>query len=89
MCQNDIRPDLYRERFGESLGELLPKLDESLVPFLEDAVLEACEGGYRLTAEGRLLMRPVATVFDDYLDPGLDPGLDPESVGQRRFSRTI
>jgi oxygen-independent coproporphyrinogen-3 oxidase len=81
MCQNEIRPDAYQERFGESLRELIPNLEESLAPFLADGVLEACEDGYRLTAEGRLLMRPVAMTFDAYLDPTPD--------GRPRFSRTL
>ncbi len=78
MCQNEIWPDGYAERFGETLEARIPDLEEKLAPFLADGVLVTTPSGYRLSAEGRLLMRSVAMAFDAYLG---DDG--------PRFSRTV
>jgi oxygen-independent coproporphyrinogen-3 oxidase len=82
MCQNEIRGDAYFDRFGERLDARIPDLEARLAPFVADGVLLALPGGWRLSAEGRLLMRPVAMAFDAYL------GERDESAAPR-FSRTV
>jgi oxygen-independent coproporphyrinogen-3 oxidase len=81
MCQNEIAPAAYEAAFGEELDLLIPDLDGRLEPFERDGLLERQNGGHRLTAEGRLLMRPIAMTFDAYLEPG------PDTLP--RYSRTV
>ncbi len=83
MCQNEVRPDAYTTRFGEPLESLLPDLASRLQPFVDDGVLGRSGNGWRLTPEGRLLMRPVAMSFDAYLGERAGAGDPP------RFSRTV
>jgi oxygen-independent coproporphyrinogen-3 oxidase len=84
MCHGDIDRDDYRAAFGEQLQDRIPDLAERLSPFESDGLLTSFESGWRLTPEGRVLMRPIAMVFDAYLDP--KSATAPRS---QRFSRTV
>jgi oxygen-independent coproporphyrinogen-3 oxidase len=82
MCQGEIDPEAYARSFGEPLSAHLPSLEERLEPFVEDGLLVSSGSGFRLTPLGRLFLRPIAMVFDAYLDG------EGES-DQPRYSRTI
>ncbi len=80
MCHSVIDPGAYQAAFDEPLAELVPDLEAQLAGFIEDGLLERLGDGYRLTAVGRVLARPVAMTFDAYIR-----GED----GEQRFSRTV
>jgi oxygen-independent coproporphyrinogen-3 oxidase len=84
MCHGDIDPAAYREAFDEPLAERVPDLEARLAPFLRDDLLEPAASGWRLTPEGRVLMRPIAMVFDAFLEPSSST-----AEPSRRFSRTV
>jgi len=81
MCQGAIDPVAYQSTFDTALEETIPDLAERLAPFAADGLLVAEGSGWVLTPEGRVLVRPVAMVFDVYL-----AGNDGSA---RRFSRTV
>lgn len=81
MCRDEVNRRAYRERFDEELEELLPDLEARLAPFVDDRVLVPGPEGWRLTPEGRLLMRAVAMSFDAYLPA--------HAESAPRFSRTV
>ena len=84
MCHGDIDRPAYREAFGEELSERIPDLAARLAPFEQDALLESSASGWRLTPEGRVLMRPIAMTFDAYLEsPSASAAAPP------RFSQTV
>lgn len=80
MCNGEIDPAAYAMRFGEPLEARIPDLSARLAPFVEDGLLDwgdTC----RVSTEGRLFLRTIATVFDAYLE-----GPDRE---QPTFSRAV
>jgi oxygen-independent coproporphyrinogen-3 oxidase len=70
MCQGEIRPEVFRARFGGDFGTRFAAERAALEPLAEDGLLTiGADGGLRVTPLGRLAMRNVAMVFDAYL-PG-------------------
>ena len=81
MCQGEVSPSQYEEKFGEPLAGRIPDLDARLAPFVEDSLLTRKDDGYAVSNLGRLFLRVIAMSFDAYLPEG-------DSEGPR-FSRTV
>ena len=81
MCQGEVSPRAYRERFAESLEERIPELSTRLAPFVEDGLLVPDGGDFRVAPLGRLFLRVIAMSFDAYLP---EPDLE-----RPMFSRTV
>jgi oxygen-independent coproporphyrinogen-3 oxidase len=84
MCRGVIDPEDYAARFGEPLRERIRDLYERLAPFEDDGLLVRGTSGWSVTPLGRLFLRPIATVFDAYLEP-----VEPAAGARRRFSRSV
>jgi oxygen-independent coproporphyrinogen-3 oxidase len=81
MCQGEVSPSRYQEKFGESLTDRIPDLHAQLAPFVEDQLLSVLTDTYRLEPLGRVFLRVIAMTFDAYL---------PGQTGERpMFSRTV
>ncbi|MGH0033951.1 MAG: oxygen-independent coproporphyrinogen III oxidase [Myxococcota bacterium] len=84
MCAGRIDPEGFADRFGERLEDRVGVLEPRLAEFARDGLLEPEGAGWRVTALGRLFLRPMAMVFDAHLEAA-QPG------GERapRYSRTV
>ncbi|MBW2392649.1 MAG: oxygen-independent coproporphyrinogen III oxidase [Deltaproteobacteria bacterium] len=81
LCAGRISDDDFAKTFGVALRERIPGLDRELGGFVADGLLEADDGGYRVTPAGRLFLRPLAMTFDAYLKTSED--------APRRYSATV
>lgn len=79
MCQFALSKKDYENEFKESFDEHFSSEVASLDHFYDDAILEHFSEGIKVTALGRLFLRNVAMVFDEYLKT-------PKSA---TFSRTV
>jgi oxygen-independent coproporphyrinogen-3 oxidase len=80
MCQGKLQFSDYETRFSlEFEDHFAPEL-EALKHQADDGLLELTEQGFTVTPTGKLLMRNIAMVFDEYLG---------EQVQGKRFSRVI
>ncbi|MDJ0864630.1 MAG: oxygen-independent coproporphyrinogen III oxidase [Myxococcota bacterium] len=73
MCLGGVEADEYRAAFGGRLAARYADELQRLEPLAEDGLVDvAADGSLRLTGLGRLLVRPVAAVFDAYLPRQLE-----------------
>ncbi len=80
MCRGELKFPEYENCFGLEFTEHFAPEMEVLKRQAEDGLLELDEDGFTVTPAGRLLLRSVAMVFDEYLAP---------STENRRFSHVI
>jgi len=89
-----IQDLMCNERITQANLETLEALDASytrqeiekkMVPFIQDGILSASDGGYLVMPGGRLFLRNVAMAFDPYLKQNAQTN----SPGKNNFSRTI
>jgi oxygen-independent coproporphyrinogen-3 oxidase len=79
MCHGEIRFGEFERLFSIDFEDHFALEISRLQQLEADGLLESTRHGYRATPEGRLLLRAVAMIFDEYL-------ANPE---QPRFSRVI
>ncbi|NIP17598.1 MAG: oxygen-independent coproporphyrinogen III oxidase [Xanthomonadales bacterium] len=80
MCHGVLCYPDYEARFGiEFEDHFMPEL-ESLQQLEKDGLIEVDAAGFNVTPSGRLLLRNIAMVFDEYLNRAAQP---------QRFSRVI
>jgi oxygen-independent coproporphyrinogen-3 oxidase len=80
MCQGRVNFAEFEARFGVEFTDHFALELHQLQRLADDGLTEISECDFTLTPEGRLLMRAVAMIFDEYLHPATD---------QPRFSRVI
>jgi oxygen-independent coproporphyrinogen-3 oxidase len=80
MCHGKVEFAVFEHAFDLDFSEhFAPELHQ-LESQAEDGLLELDEQGFEVSSEGRLLLRAVAMVFDEYLQ---------SATQQPRFSRVI
>ena len=80
MCHGRVEFDDFDSRFNIDFCEHFAPEIHQLGTLEKDGLLELGEEGFSVTSEGRLLLRAVAMVFDEYLQA---------ASKQPRFSRVI
>ena len=81
MCQGQLDFTDYGNRYNLDFNDYFAKEIHQLELLAADGLIELDEDGLRVTPGGRLLLRHVAMVFDQYLQGEADP--------KRRFSKVI
>jgi len=81
MCHGLLEYSVYENRYGFDFCDYFAPEIQQLEFQAADGLLEIDEDGLQVTAAGRLLLRNVAMVFDQYLAD--------RNNGLRRFSRVI
>ena len=80
MCQGELRYAKYEQRFGiEFEQHFMPEI-RALEPLEKDQLIEMDPEGFTVTPAGRLLLRNIAMLFDEYLNRADQP---------QRFSKVI
>ena len=80
MCQGELRYGKYEQRFGiEFEQHFMPEI-QALEPLEKDQLIEMDLEGFTVTPAGRLLLRNIAMLFDEYLNRADQP---------QRFSKVI
>ncbi len=80
MCRSELKFSEYENCFGLEFTEHFAPEMEALKRQAEDGLLELDEDGFTVSPAGRLLLRNVAMVFDEYLARGAE---------NKRFSQVI
>jgi oxygen-independent coproporphyrinogen-3 oxidase len=80
MCSGRVSFAELEQRFGMDFAEHFALELSQLEHLADDGLIELEDDGFTVTPEGRLLLRAVAMVFDEYLQSHRD---------QPRFSRVI
>ncbi len=80
MCHGEVNFEEFSNRFNFDFNDHFALELHQLQRLADDGLANLSEDGFTLTPEGRLLMRAVAMVFDEYL---------PSATGQPRHSRVI
>jgi oxygen-independent coproporphyrinogen-3 oxidase len=80
MCHGELRYDDYEQRYGIEFSEHFMPEVQSLDQLERDGLIELQAEGFTVTPAGRLLLRNIAMVFDEYLNRADQP---------QRFSRVI
>jgi oxygen-independent coproporphyrinogen-3 oxidase len=80
MCQGELRYADYENRFGIEFEEHFSPEIGSLGSLEDDGLIEIEAGGFTVTPAGRLLLRNIAMLFDEYLNRADQP---------QRFSKVI
>lgn len=78
MCSGDIRYQKFNDKFGINFEEHFAGAIQSLQEPSEDGLVTFKEGGFKVTEEGRLLLRNIAMPFDEYLQAG--PGRHAKTI---------
>jgi oxygen-independent coproporphyrinogen-3 oxidase len=80
MCRDRVEFAEFERRFRIDFNDHFALELHKLGQLADDGLADISEDGFTLTAEGRLLMRAVAMIFDEYLHSATD---------QPRHSRVI
>jgi oxygen-independent coproporphyrinogen-3 oxidase len=80
MCHGRLQFGEVERQFGIDFDKYFADEVEALVPLERDGLVRLGPGGLEVTPAGRLLLRPVAMVFDRYLR---------EQASKTRFSKVI
>jgi oxygen-independent coproporphyrinogen-3 oxidase len=80
MCHGDLHYADYETRFGIEFEEHFSPEVQSLETLEKDGLIEIGSAGFTVSPAGRLLLRNIAMVFDEYLNRADQP---------QRFSRVI
>ena len=80
MCHGHVEFDSFEQRFMIDFSEHFAPEIHQLETLADDGLLELEENEFTVTPEGRLLLRAVAMIFDEYLQA---------ASKQPRFSRVI
>jgi oxygen-independent coproporphyrinogen III oxidase len=79
MCRAEIRYEDFEEQTATGFQTHFAKELENLSPLEDDGLLVTGEEGFYVTGNGRLFLRNIAAVFDQYLN----------SSRPARFSKTV
>jgi oxygen-independent coproporphyrinogen-3 oxidase len=83
LCHEAVEAPAFEARFGVDFAERFAGELARLAPLEADGLLaRAADGGFAVTALGRLVLRNVAMAFDAYLP-------DQQAGGARLFSQTV
>ena len=66
MCHGEVHFDEFEANFGIDFNDHFALELSNLLPLVQDGLLKKTEAGFRATPEGRLLLRAIAMVFDEY-----------------------
>jgi oxygen-independent coproporphyrinogen-3 oxidase len=80
MCDFVLRPSEIEARHGIRFAEYFDLEVAALAPLAADGLVEVTPDAIRVTPKGRLLVRPVAMLFDRHLR---------EAAEEKRYSRVI
>ncbi len=80
MCDFVLRPADLERRHGIRFAEYFDLEVAALAPMVADGLVEVTADEIRVTARGRLLVRPIAMLFDRLLR---------EAAEEKRYSRVI
>ena len=80
MCHGRLDFAAVAQSFGLDFGDYFGAELEALAPLADDGLIKFDNAGFEVTPAGRLLLRPVAMVFDRYLR---------EEANKARFSKVI
>jgi oxygen-independent coproporphyrinogen-3 oxidase len=80
MCHGRLDFAAVGRRFGLDFKSYFGAELDALAPLADDGLVTLTDGGLEVTPAGRLLLRPVAMVFDKYLR---------EQANKARFSKVI
>jgi oxygen-independent coproporphyrinogen-3 oxidase len=80
MCHGELRYGDFEHRFGIDFPEHFASELQVIEQQTKDGLLESNESGFTVTPAGRVLLRNVAMVFDEYLN---------RAAQQPKFSRVI
>jgi oxygen-independent coproporphyrinogen-3 oxidase len=80
MCDFVLRPAEVEARHGIRFAEYFDLEVAALAPMVADGLVEVTPEAIRVTPKGRLLVRPVAMLFDRHLR---------EAAEEKRYSRVI
>lgn len=80
MCHGSLRFDDFEHRFGIDFTDHFAAELQMIEQQAEDGLLISDESGFEVTAAGRLLLRNIAMVFDEYLA---------RASQKQKFSRVI
>jgi len=80
MCRGEVNFAEFSNRFHFDFNDHFALELHRLQFLANDGLADLNEDGFTLTAEGRLLMRAIAMIFDEYIHPATD---------QPRYSRVI
>jgi oxygen-independent coproporphyrinogen-3 oxidase len=67
FCRFRVSYEDFDKEFGISFKEKFAEEIKSLKGFIEEGILEEGKSGFSVTPLGRLFVRNVAMVFDEYL----------------------
>ena len=80
MCHGELRYGDFEQRYGIEFEEHFTPEVQALNSLEQDGLIELEAGGFTVTPAGRLLLRNIAMLFDEYLSRSEQP---------QRFSRVI
>jgi oxygen-independent coproporphyrinogen-3 oxidase len=80
MCHGEVNFQEFSNRFHFDFNDHFALELHRLALLANDGLADLNEDGFTLTAEGRLLMRAIAMIFDEYIHSATD---------QPRYSRVI
>lgn len=80
MCKGEILFDEYPLHNGMPFSERFSEELASLAPFEKEGLIQLSEKGVKITPDGRLFLRNIAMVFDEYLQ---------KKIHQNAYSKTI
>ncbi len=70
LCQGEINPQVVESRYGlKAVNEINSKV-KILDEFVNLGLLQVTEAGWESTSKGKIFSRIIASVFDQYYDPG-------------------
>jgi oxygen-independent coproporphyrinogen-3 oxidase len=67
MCHGAVHFDEFEANFDIDFNDHFALELSNLLPLVDDGLLKKTEYGFRATPEGRLLLRAIAMIFDEYL----------------------
>ncbi len=70
MCRFRIEKQLFEDRFGIAFDTCFAKERPALIELLEEGLVEETAQEFRATPKGRLFVRLIAALFDQYAEKG-------------------
>lgn len=80
MCKAELNFDLFSEKIGVDFQHTFKDELDRISDFESDGLITMSENGFQITKTGRLFLRNIAMVFDNYLS---------RNQHQRAYSKTV